>query len=79
MSFNNRPCKFCGKGIQEPSKFQKVCDACKIKHAKIRLKGLRTMWKRDTNGNLDYYYVLRKEKRKKTKRRRQTKIEMKGG
>jgi len=71
VSFNNRPCKFCGKGIQEPSKFQKVCDACKIKHAKIRLKGLRTMWKRDTK--------LRKEKRKKTKRRRQTKIEMKGG
>jgi hypothetical protein len=44
MPFNGKPCKYCKKGIINPSKYQTVCLVCKIKRKKETMKKLRKKW-----------------------------------
>jgi hypothetical protein len=52
MPFNGKPCKYCKKGMINPSKYQTVCSACKLKNKKKTLKYLRKKWKKNKKRRL---------------------------
>ena len=54
MPFNGKPCKYCKKGIKNPSRYQEVCLSCKIKNKEKTLKKLRKKWEKNKKKRLKW-------------------------
>ena len=50
--FNGKPCEYCRKGITNPTKYQTVCQKCKIKRKKETIKKMRKKWEKNKKRRL---------------------------